>query len=209
MVAAAADFGFNVRPPFDLSGVATSVFPTDFGRLISGDGGPKSVYENSAALAQASIGQNDVTATPLAMALMVAAVANDGVLPSPHVLAEIRDAQGKVIRRADSAPWRRAVEAPVAAQLRRTLEGVVANGTARGLALAGWTVGAKTGTAQLGDDRSTNAWVVGYAGPPGVAATVAFAVLVEADPTAGQQTGGGVAVPIAAAILPIALAVQK
>ena len=209
MVASAADFGFNVRTPFDLAGAASPVFPTDFGKLISGAGGAKSVYENSAALAQASIGQNDVAASPLAMAVMIAAVANDGKLPSPHVLAEVRDAQGRVIRKADNAIWRKAVEAPVAAELRRGLEGVVANGTAKGLALAGWTVGAKTGTAQLGNDRSTNAWVVGYAGPAGRPATIAFAVLVEADATAGQQTGGGVAVPIAAALLPVALFAQK
>lgn len=205
MIRGAAQFGFNSRPPFDVAGAAVSAFPTDFGVRLSGDGGPRSVYENSAALAQSSIGQNDVAASPLQMALVAAAVANDGVVASPHVVAEVRDAEGKVLRRVQPGPWRTAVSPTTAATLRSSLQDVVAKGTARGLALPGFTIGAKTGTAQLADDGSTNAWVIGYAGPNGKPPSVAFAVLVEADPSAGQQTGGAVAVPVALAVLRAAL----
>ena len=139
------------------------------------------------------------------MALVAAAVANDGVVASPHVVAEVRDAEGKVLRRVQPGPWRTAVSPTTAATLRSSLQDVVAKGTARGLALPGFTIGAKTGTAQLADDGSTNAWVIGYAGPNGKPPSVAFAVLVEADPSAGQQTGGAVAVPVALAVLRAAL----
>ena len=86
MVDGAEAFGFNAKPPIDLPAPASSVFPT-------GD-----VFDrNTPALAQASIGQNDVQATPLQMALVAAGVANGGVVERPHVMHEVRDSDGEVI----------------------------------------------------------------------------------------------------------------
>jgi peptidoglycan glycosyltransferase len=202
MVQEAADWGFNAKLPVDLPGAVASTFPTDFGALISGPGGPNSVYENSAALAQSAIGQNDVQASPMHMALVAAGVANDGKLPTPHVVSEVRDREGKVIERIEPGAWRTAAGPATAATLRGALEDVVRQGTATGLQMSGWTVGAKTGTAELSAEAgSTNAWVIGYAGPAGQPPAVAFAVLIEASPLAGQQTGGAAAVPVAKAML--------
>jgi peptidoglycan glycosyltransferase len=202
MVQKAAEFGFNSRVPIDLPAAASSSFPTDFGALISGKGGPNSVYENSAALAQAGIGQNDVQASPLHMALVAAGVANDGKVPTPHVVADVRDREGKELLKVDPGPWRTAVTPAAAATLRAGLIGVVDNGTARNLAMPGWTVGAKTGTAELAATAdSTNAWVIGFAGPANQPPVVAFAVLIEASDLAGQQTGGAAAVPVAKLLL--------
>jgi peptidoglycan glycosyltransferase len=202
MVQKAADFGFNSRVPVDLPASAASSFPTDFGALISGKGGPNSVYENSAALAQAAIGQNDVQASPLHMALVAASAVNDGKLPTPHVVADIRDREGKELLNVEPGAWRTAVSPATAATLRAGLIGVVDNGTAKGLAMPGWTVGAKTGTAELAATAgSTNAWVIGFAGPVNQPPVVAFAVLIEASELAGQQTGGAAAVPVAQDVL--------
>ena len=202
MVDGAANFGFNNRPPLDLPDPAVSLFPTDFGAPISGDGGPGSVYENSAALAQASIGQNDVQATPLQMALVAAGVANDGRVPTPHVVADVRDREGAVLDTVAPGPWRSAISGPAATTMRAAMVNVVQQGTAQGLATPGWTVGAKTGTAEItADGASSNAWVVGFAGPDGKPPALAFAVMVEAAPSAGEQTGSQVAVPIARQLL--------
>ncbi len=84
MVETAEDFGFNDAPPIDLPAAAESVFPTDFERDI-----PR--------LAQSSIGQNDVSATPLQMALATAAIANGGVIMEPHVMDRIVAADGDII----------------------------------------------------------------------------------------------------------------
>jgi peptidoglycan glycosyltransferase len=79
-------------------------------------------------------------------------------------------------------------------------------GTAFRMAIDGFTVGGKTGTAELGTTpASSHAWVIGFAGPVGQAPTVAVAVLVEAQPGASEQTGGRVAAPIAKAVLEAAL----
>ena len=80
--------------------------------------------------------------------------------------------------------------------------GVVENGTGTSLATPGLVVGAKTGTAQLaaGVDE-THAWVIAFAGETIDAPEIALAVIVEADVTVGEQTGGRVAGPVAQELL--------
>jgi peptidoglycan glycosyltransferase len=75
------------------------------------------------------------------------------------------------------------------------------------LAIPGAVVGAKTGTAEVTSERpdDTHAWVIAFAGRPGEAPSVAVAVLVESVPGQGQQTGGGVAAPIARDVIAAAL----
>ena len=93
MVNQAEAAGFNTDVPFDLPGSAVSNYPTDYGKRIQSPTPerPAGLYENTPKLAQTAIGQNDVQASPLMMALVAAGVANDGVIAKPHVLAEVRD----------------------------------------------------------------------------------------------------------------------
>jgi penicillin-binding protein A len=200
MVSGVGRFGFNTTVPFDLPSPAISVFPVRYGAELS-----PGVYEDSARLAQASIGQNDVAATPLTMAVVASAIANDGAVMSPHVVERIESRDGKVLFQSVPTRWQRAVSPPTAALIRQGMESVVTRGTATALAIDGVEVGAKTGTAEVGDGEATNAWVIGYAGVPGAVPSVAFAVIVEADPGIGEQTGGRIAAPIARAVVEQAL----
>ena len=84
-------FGFNTRNPIDLPAAATSVFPD--------------TKKSKAFLGQASIGQFDTAASPLEMALVASAVANNGIIMTPHVMKEVRDDNGKVIKTFDPKPW--------------------------------------------------------------------------------------------------------
>ncbi len=200
MVSTVGGFGFNTTVPFDLPSPAISVFPVQYGAEIS-----PGVYEDSARLAQASIGQNDVAATPLTMAVVAAAIANDGAVMNPHVLQRIESRDGKVLFERFPTRWQRAVSPATAALIRQGMAAVVSQGTASALTMDGVEVGAKTGTAEVGDASATIAWVIGYAGVSGGAPSVAFAVIVEADPGIGEQTGGRIAVPIARAVVEQAL----
>jgi peptidoglycan glycosyltransferase len=93
--------------------------------------------------------------------------------------------------------------------MREAMLGVVQSGTATRLAIDGYVVGGKTGTAQLGTDPpKSHAWIVGFAGLPGEAPSVAVAVIVEGQDGASEQTGGRVAAPIAQAVLQAALQPQ-
>ena len=80
-------FGFNARPPIDLPAAAASRFPTEF-----------PADQGNGPIAQASIGQGDTSATPLQMALVAAAVANEGRIMAPHLLRKISDPDGRTIR---------------------------------------------------------------------------------------------------------------
>lgn len=61
------------------------------------------MYENTAGLAQVSIGQGDARATPLQMAMVAGAIGNRGIVARPHVVAEVRDTEGDVVREIEPA----------------------------------------------------------------------------------------------------------
>lgn len=186
MVDGVASFGFNQVPPIDLPGAVESRFPVDFA-------------DNLPALAQASIGQGDNSATPIQMALVAAAVANDGVMMAPHVMKEIRDGEGAVVDDEPVDVWKQPISAESAATMRQAMYGVVQGGTLTGVAeIPGFDVGGKTGTAQTGNDTN-NTWVIEFVGPPGQKPEYAIAVIVENQ--GADETGGGVAGPIARAVL--------
>ena len=192
LVGTARDFGFGEKAPIDLPAVAPSAIES-----------PEFYEQNIPLLAQTAIGQQ-VRATPLQMALVAAGIANGGEIMEPHVLNEVRDRDGDVVRRHRPEVWRRAADPQVAAVVRDAMVGVVVDGTAKALQVPGVTTAGKTGTAQLGNGTS-HAWIVGFA--PAEAPRVAVAVIVEAQPGASEVTGGRVAAPIGRAVLEAALRV--
>ncbi len=194
MVTGAEAYGFNDAPPLDLPRPAESFFP------------PVEAFADDAPkLAQTAFGQNDVQATPLQMALVAAGVANGGVVLTPHVMEEVRDRSGGVLRRYQPAPWRTPLTAANAAILAEGMVAVVNDGTGTRAAIDGVQVAAKTGTAQLGTDPpSVHNWVIAYA--PAEAPRVAVAVLVERQPEERDNTGGVIAAPIAREVIQAALA---
>ncbi len=209
MIDASEAVGFNDAPPLDLPNPAESSYPTDFGEVVSEPEGKAPVMEDTPALAQTGIGQNDVAATPLQMALVAAAVANGGEIMTPHVMSEVRAHSGDVVDRFDQGVWRTAFNPNVAETLREAMLGVVQEGTASVMKIDGVEVGAKTGTAQLGTEPPrSHAWMIAFAGPPGEDPTVAVAVVVNNVDGGSAQTGGRIAGPIAKAVVESVLAVQ-
>ena len=160
---------------------------------------------NTPALAQAAIGQNDVQATPLQMALVAAGVANGGVVMQPHVMQEVRNSNGEVIDEGRALTWRQPLSPENAVVMRDAMVNVVERGTATRMQIPGISVAGKTGTAQLGTDPPrSHAWVIGFA--PADAPRVAIAVIVLGQEGASEQTGGRVAAPIAKAVMETILA---
>ncbi|MGI9607462.1 MAG: penicillin-binding transpeptidase domain-containing protein [Acidimicrobiales bacterium] len=216
LIETAEGFGFNDIPPVGLPRVVASVMPTDFGEnlgvdveidpaiaeQVDGRVPPIELTDDMPALAQTAVGQFEVKATPLQMALVAATIANDGVVPNPHVVRAVVDADGSVLHEADLEQWGRAIGALTAEALREAMVSAVVSGTAQRLAIDGLIIGAKTGTAQLDSDaESTHAWVIAFAGDSIDRPAMAIAVLVEADDELGEQTGGRVAAPVAKAVI--------
>lgn len=191
LIAEAEDYGFNRRPPLDIPGAAASHFPD-----------AAFFKKNRPAVAQAAIGQNDVSASPLEMALVAGAIANKGIAMKPHFMSEIRDNEGDVVNRYVPSKWLQAIPADVADALTQMMIGVVNGGTATRIAIPGIQVAAKTGTAQT-VGKNAHAWIVGFA--PADAPKIAVAVIVESQPGVSEATGGRVAAPIARAVIQAAL----
>ncbi|HUQ63214.1 MAG TPA: penicillin-binding protein 2 [Acidimicrobiales bacterium] len=188
----AGRFGFNQVPPIDLPFGASSLFP-DAGTFA----------RDKPALAKSAIGQQDVQATPLQMALVAAGIANNGTVMTPHVMKEIRDSEGEVLQTYDAQAWKEAVPADVARTTRDMMVEVVNSGTGTRAQLPDVQVAGKTGTAQTGRDTS-HVWFIGFA--PAEAPRVAIAVMLENQPNVSEATGGILAAPIAAEVLQAALA---
>ena len=215
LVDTAEDFGFGDIPPVGLPDVVASQMPTNFGADLgtSVEIGPSlaaqfqnppeaPLTDDIPALAQTAIGQFDVKATPLQMALVAAAVANDGDVPSPHVVDRVIDSEGAVLHEADVDPWQQAMSSGTSSALREAMVGVVSNGTGQSMQMTDLVVGAKTGTAEIGAaTEETHAWVIAFAGVDVDQPEVAIAVIVEADVAIGEQTGGRVAGPVALEVL--------
>jgi len=192
LTAGAEAFGFNKVPPLDLPFGASSAFP------------PAGAFDrDKPALAKSAIGQQDVSATPLQMALVAAGIANGGVIMTPHVLAEVRDTDGAVVDRYEAKPWLTAVPPDVARTTRDLMVGVVAGGTGTRAQIPGVAVAGKTGTAQTGLNTS-HTWFIAFA--PADAPRVAVAVMLENQPSSNEATGGALAAPIAQAVMRAALA---
>src|SRR5690606_28083574 len=132
-------------------------------------------------LALSGIGQFEVAATPLQMAMVTAAIANDGNVMKPHVVKSVRSPNLSVLEETEPERISTAMTPSNAAKLRRMLISTVDRGTATSARIAGVEVGAKTGTAQTTADRPPYAWFVAFA--PANDPQVAVAVLVESSNT--------------------------
>ncbi len=166
---------------------------------------PKDMDEAETALT--GIGQFDVTATPLQMAMVSAAIANDGKLVSPHMVSQITDSGGDVLEDYDdNTDTTEIVSSTTAEQLQSAMQTVVEQGTGTNAQISGATVGGKTGTAQHGENNSKTpyAWFTSYGKADGK--EVAVAVIVEQSNAARSEvSGNGLAAPVAKAVMEAAL----
>ncbi|MGP3978657.1 peptidoglycan D,D-transpeptidase FtsI family protein [Streptomyces sp. 8N114] len=191
MMKEAEKFGFNrdqnddsqdtpVRP-------ASSIYPKD----------------NQPQNAMAGIGQASNRATPLQMAMVAAAVANDGKLMKPYMVDQLVAPNLNVVEQTKPKELSQPVSPENAQKLQSAMETVVEKGTGESGKIPGVTVGGKTGTAQHGENNKDNpyAWFISYAktsdGSP-----VAVAVVVESSDTLRSDIAGGkLAAPIAKSVM--------
>lgn len=203
-------FTFSVNAIFAQVGVNTgwerlmeTATRLGFGRALEFtlDTAPSQVHgpdteETTTLLASTAFGQGELLATPLQMAVVAAAIANGGVVVTPHIgLAEMDGEE--VVRKLGDGSSRRVMSEEVSRTMRDFMVSVVDNQQADGVAMQGIKIGGKTGTAEAGDGTS-HAWFIAFA--PAENPTIAVAVLVE-----NGGRGGVVASPVAGAVIRAAL----
>ncbi|MDE3205415.1 MAG: penicillin-binding protein 2 [Acidobacteriota bacterium] len=182
-------FGFDQTPPLDLPFAAQSYFPP-----------AASFAQSLPTLAYSAIGQEDVQATPLEMALMTAGIANGGVIMAPHVLDHVTNSQNQTVETYKPSTWLTATSPATAASVTTLMVSVVnsPNGTGGAAAIPGITVAGKTGTAQTGTG-GTDDWFVAFA--PAQDPQIAVSVVLPNQGIGTEIQGGTLAAPIAKAMI--------
>ncbi|WP_128435572.1 peptidoglycan D,D-transpeptidase FtsI family protein [Streptomyces cyaneus] len=155
-------------------------------------------------VALSSIGQFNTAATPLQMAMVASAVANDGTLMKPYMVDELQTHNLDALETTTPEEMSKPLSAENAEILQSMMETVVEDGTGTNARIDGVKVGGKTGTAQHGVDNSENpyAWFISYAKLSDNSSPVAVAVVIEdEDAVRGDISGGGLAAPIAKKVM--------
>ena len=141
-------------------------------------------------LVETAIGQGRTGVTPLYMAMLASAIANEGLMMQPYIVDHVVYPDGGIGKQQVPEKLMEICSADEAAVLKDMMTEVVTSGTGTAAAVSGVTVAGKTGTAEnaTGNDHS---WFIGFA--PAEDPKVAVAVLIEnsnygsATPIAGQM----------------------
>ena len=179
-------FGFNTHYLEDTGPQAISNYPEGANEPQTG---------------QSAIGQFEVRATPLQMAMVAAGIANQGVVMKPYIVDSIQSPEFETLRQTQPKELDQAVSAQTADQVTQLMVDTVNEGTATPGAIPGVQVAGKTGTAQSGNPEvPPYAWFVSFA--PAQDPEVAVAVVIQkADIARGEIAGGTYGGPIAKAVM--------
>nr|WP_319487497.1 penicillin-binding transpeptidase domain-containing protein [uncultured Caproiciproducens sp.] len=178
-------FGLTAKTGIDLPGESRSIYYT-------------AAQLNPVELATESFGQN-FSITPIQMITAVAAVSNGGYLVQPHVVSQIIDADGNIVKSADTTPKRQVISTDVSERMCKILQTNATIGTAKNGYLPGYRVGGKTGTSQKMDvlqKTGTMQYIASYCGfAPADDPQVAMLVFFD-EPHGSSYYGAAVAGPV-------------
>lgn len=174
----AEDFGFNDNFLFRDLVVENSRYPTQ--------------NRNDFEIAWSGAGQSQVSATPLHLCMVSAAIANDGVMMEPRLLSRVESPQGVVRLRYSQKAYRTACTPQTAQTMTAFMKDVVQRGTGTRAQVDGLSIAGKTGSAEGNVDGQyvTHAWFTGFIDDDRY--PYAVCVLVEEG-----GSGGSVAAPVA------------
>ena len=133
-------FGILEKTGIDLAGESKGVF-FDKALVTNTD------KWGTASLTSGSFGQT-FKITPLQLVRAIASVVNGGYLLEPYVVSEVLDAQGNPVLRQEPTVVRRTISEETSRTMRQLIRSVVTEGTAKNAAVAGYSIGGKTGTSE-------------------------------------------------------------
>lgn len=181
----AEDFGFNKSIP----AVGFSIIESKFPALES--------YETGM-IAQSGIGQGSIVSTPMQMALVASAIANDGVMMEPRLVKEVVDLNMNSVKKYGDKKYGQVVPADDARIIKDYMVSMVKTNFGNKSYFQGLNVAGKTGTADQRDNNGNlqkpHSWFVGFA--PADNPKIAVAVIVE-----NGGYGSETAAPIAGAVM--------
>ncbi len=181
-------FGFTQKTGIDLPGESRSIYYDETMGPVE--------------LATESFGQN-FSITPIQMITAAAAVANGGYLVQPHVVAQVIDDEGNIVRTTDTTVKRQVISNETSRRVSAMLQETATTGTAKNGYIAGYRVAGKTGTSEkiaewvAQGKQGEKKYIASYCGyapadDPQVAMLVFFD---EPLPQGGQVFGSAIAGP--------------
>ncbi len=179
-------YGLTEKTGIDLPGEEMSIFYT------ADQMGPVE-------LASESFGQT-INLTPIQLITAIAAAVNGGNLVQPHIVKQIIDANGNVVKNIEPTVKRQVISEETSAYMRELLEGVVTNGSGKNAYVAGYRVGGKTGTSQKqnlkNEDGSITRYISSFCGiAPADDPEIAIIVLLD-EAKVQNYYGSAIAAPV-------------
>ena len=140
------EFGFGQKTGIDLPGEAEGLLHT------------KSAI-GPTELATIAFGQT-FNSTTMQMATAFSALINGGNLVKPYVVSQIVDEEGSVVMEQDTEVVRKVISQKTSDYIRTALKATVDHGTAKKIAIPGYSIGCKTGTAEQGNRARNDLWTL-------------------------------------------------
>ncbi len=183
-------FGFSEKTGIDLPGEASDIFFSADGSMAPMD------------LAVASFGQN-FSITPIQMLTAAATIANGGKLVQPHVVKQIIDSDGNIVKSIDTNFKRTVISEDTAKRVCAMLQTNAKIGSGKNGYVPGYRVGGKTGTSEKIGSSGPNGmdYIASYCGfAPADDAKVAMLVFFD-TPKGDSYYGSAVAAPVFAKVM--------
>ncbi len=177
------NFGLTAKTGIDLPGEALSITL------------PEKRY-GPVELASSAFGQSNKF-TPIELITAIAAAANGGKLVQPHVVKEITDANGKVVKTFGTTVKKQVISAATSKEMDRILQLEVTEGSGKNAYVAGYRIGGKTGTAQKLDSSDSTARIASFCGvAPCDDPQYAVLFLIDEPHNPTTHYGGRIAAPV-------------
>lgn len=151
-------------------------------------------------LATMSFGQR-FTITPLQMVTAISCIANDGILMKPRIVKQVINTDTGTITEVETSTVRQVISKQTAQEVKSIMESVVTEGTGKHGAVAGYTVGGKTGTSEPLESNQEEGYVASYVAISPVEDTQVVILLTLYDPQGKSYQGGQVAGPVISQML--------
>ena len=142
------NFGILEKTGIDLSGESKGVF---FDRALVTD----TDKWGTASLTSGSFGQT-FKLTPLQLVRAISSVVNGGILMEPYLVSQVLDKDGNIVLEQTPTEVRRVISEETSKTMCQLMESVVTEGTAKNAAVAGFSIGGKTGTSEKIDVFDAN-----------------------------------------------------
>lgn len=151
-------------------------------------------------LATMSFGQR-LNITPLQMITAISAVANNGTLMQPRIVKEVTNTDTNAVTEITTSSVRKVISSETSEKVKSMMESVVTEGTGKNGAVAGYSVGGKTGTSEPTEANKSEGYVASYVAISPVEDTEVVILLTLYDPQGPSHQGGQIAGPVVSQML--------